>query len=68
MRDFNLVVPADCVASTDPVENEHTLRKMESLMDADIRPSAEIDFEALKRAPAREAEPRPEPEPQRAAH
>lgn len=67
MRDFNLVIPADCIASTDPGENEHTLRKMESLMDADIRPSAEIDFEALKRAPAREAEPRPEPEPQRAA-
>ena len=67
MRDFNLVIPADCVASNDPRENEYTLRKMEGLMDADIRPSAEIDFEALKRAPAREAEPRPEPEPQRTA-
>lgn len=36
-------------------------------MDADIRPSAEIDFEALKRAPARETQPRPEPEPQQTA-
>src|SRR5918998_222892 len=67
MRDFNLVIPSDCVASNDPGENEYTLRKMEGLMDADIRPSAEIDFEELKRAPAREAEPRPEPEPQRTA-
>ncbi|HEX8190953.1 MAG TPA: isochorismatase family cysteine hydrolase [Pyrinomonadaceae bacterium] len=67
MRDFNLVIPSDCVASTDPSENEYTLRKMEGLMDADIRPSAEIDFEALKRAPAREAAPRPEPEPQQTA-
>jgi nicotinamidase-related amidase len=66
MRDFNLVIPADCVASNDPSENDYTLRKMANLMDADIRPSAEIDFEALKRAPAREAEPRPAPEPQQA--
>ena len=67
MRDFNLVIPADCVASNDPRENEYTLRKMEGLMDADIRPSTEIDFEALKRAPAAEAEPRPAPGPQRTA-
>jgi nicotinamidase-related amidase len=67
MRDFNLVIPADCVASNDPRENEYTLRKMEGLMDADIRPSTEIDFETHKRAPARESPPRPEPEPQRTA-
>jgi nicotinamidase-related amidase len=67
MRDFNLVIPADCIASNDPSENDHTLRKMRTLMDADISPSAEIDFESLKRAPARAAEPYPEPEPQPAA-
>lgn len=37
---------------------------MRPLMDADIDLFAEIDFDALKRAPAREAERRPEPEPQ----
>jgi nicotinamidase-related amidase len=63
MRDFNLVIPSDCVASNDPRENEHTLRKMESLMDADISPSDQIDFEALKRAAAREPAPNPEPGP-----
>jgi nicotinamidase-related amidase len=67
MRDFNLVIPADCVASNDPEENEHTLRKMKTLMDADIRPAAEVDFEGLKRAPAREPGPTPEPEPKQTA-
>jgi nicotinamidase-related amidase len=67
MRDFNLVIPSDCVASNDPAENEYTLRKMADLMDADTRPSAEVDFEELKRSPRREPEPRPEPEPNRTA-
>ena len=49
MRDFNLVIPSDCVASNDPRENEYTLRKMRRLLDADIRPSTELDFERLKR-------------------
>jgi nicotinamidase-related amidase len=69
MRDFNLVIPSDCVASNDPRENEYTLKKMESLMDADIGPSTGIDFEALKRSPARsEGAPSPEPEPKQTAH
>jgi len=67
MRDFNLVIPSDCVASTDPRENEYTLKKMEGLMDADIGPSTELDFEKLKSASRREPEPNPAPEPQRAA-
>ncbi|HEX8117852.1 MAG TPA: isochorismatase family cysteine hydrolase [Pyrinomonadaceae bacterium] len=68
MRDFNLVIPSDCVASNDPKENDYTLRKMADLMDADIRPSTEVDFEALKRSPARgDGEPKPEPEPKQTA-
>jgi nicotinamidase-related amidase len=67
MRDFNLVIPSDCIASNDPRENEYTLKKMESLMDADIGPSAGLDFEKLKAALRREPEPRPAPEPQQAA-
>lgn len=67
MRDFNLVIPSDCVASTDPRENEYTLEKMARLMDADTRPSTEIDFEELKQLAKREPEPNPEPEPKRAA-
>ena len=67
MRDFNLVIPADCVASNDPSENEYSLRKMSDLMDADTRPSAEVDFRKLKDAPPREPAPRPEPEPKQTA-
>jgi nicotinamidase-related amidase len=67
MRDFNLVIPADCVASNDPRENEYTLRKMERLLDADTRPSTEVDFEELKRAASREPKPNAEPGPKRAA-
>ena len=67
MRDFNLVIPSDCVASNDPADNEYTLRKMADLMDADIRPSTEVDFERLKHESAREPEPNPEPEPKQTA-
>jgi hypothetical protein len=67
MRDFNLVIPADCVASNDPSENEYTLKKMATLMDADIRPSTETDFESLKRESAREREPNMETEPKQTA-
>jgi nicotinamidase-related amidase len=62
MRDFNLVVPSDCMASNEPADNEYTLRKMACLMDANTRPAAEIDFEELQRMAAREPEPNPEPE------
>jgi hypothetical protein len=40
---------------------------MERLLDADTRPSGEVDFGRLKRASRRGPEPNPEPEPKRAA-
>jgi nicotinamidase-related amidase len=64
MRDFHLVVPADCVASPDPTDNEYALRQMRTWLKADITPSTELDFAALlgraggrstARAPARSA-------------
>jgi nicotinamidase-related amidase len=67
MRDFNLVIPSDCVASNDPAENEYTLEKMHRLLDADTRPSEGIDFDELKQRAAREPAPNPEPEPKRTA-
>jgi nicotinamidase-related amidase len=67
MRDFNLVVPSDCIASEDPRDNEYTLRKLAGLMGADTHPSAEIDFEELQRRAAREPAPNPEPEPKQTA-
>jgi nicotinamidase-related amidase len=48
MRDFHLVVPADCVASQDAEENRYALRHMQRVLKADIRPSTALDLNALK--------------------
>jgi nicotinamidase-related amidase len=62
MRDFNLVIPADCVASNTREENEHALKLMEQVLKADTRPSTELDLEELKRAAASQEEAIPQPE------
>jgi nicotinamidase-related amidase len=49
MRDFHLLVPADCVASLYPDENRHALTHMQRVLKADIRPSTALDLNALKR-------------------
>ena len=67
MRDFHLVIPSDCVASTSARENEYTLEKMKGLMDADTRPSTEIDFDKLKQRSGREPVQKPKPQPKGAA-
>ena len=45
MRDFRLIVPSDCVASTDEQENLHALQHMERVLKADIRPSSELNLQ-----------------------
>jgi nicotinamidase-related amidase len=67
MRDFNLIIPSDCVASNDSEENRYSLEKMARLMDADVRPSTEINLEELAREEACDAEPTPTPEPHKVA-
>ncbi|HEU5315405.1 MAG TPA: isochorismatase family cysteine hydrolase [Chloroflexota bacterium] len=49
LRDFRLVVPADCIASADEGENEHALRHMQRVLDADVSPSDGIDLTKLLR-------------------
>src|SRR5690349_15044057 len=44
MRDFHLVIPADCVASLDPKENAHAIEHMRRVLKADVRESSEIDL------------------------
>jgi len=61
MRDFHLVVPADCVASSDPRESEHALRVMGDLLKADTTPSESLDLEALKGRAVEESQPRHPP-------
>jgi len=47
MRDYNLIVPGDCVASVSEEENAHALRQMEKILKADVRPSSELDLKSL---------------------
>jgi nicotinamidase-related amidase len=49
MRDFHLVVPADCVASNTEEENRHALDQMYKVLKADIRDSTELNFHDLAR-------------------
>jgi nicotinamidase-related amidase len=47
MREYELVIPRDCVASEDPEENERVLELMKRVHDADTSPSTELDLNAL---------------------
>ena len=47
MRDYDLVVPSDCVASNDVNENERALAHMARVLKADTRPSTELNFDEL---------------------
>jgi nicotinamidase-related amidase len=55
MRDFQLFVPADCVASVERAENEHALRYMARVLKADTRESRGLDLAALLRGARRPA-------------
>jgi nicotinamidase-related amidase len=48
MRGFDVVVPADCIASERDEDNAHALRHMARLLKADISMSEDLD---LRRAP-----------------
>jgi nicotinamidase-related amidase len=47
MRDFGIMVPADCIASNNAAYNQQALEIMQRVLGADIRPSWELDFSAL---------------------
>ena len=47
MRDYGLVVPADCVVSNTVAENEHALAQMQKVLKADITPAGDLDLESL---------------------
>jgi nicotinamidase-related amidase len=47
MRDFNLLVPQDCIASETEADNQHALAYMSKVLKADIRPSTEIDLKVM---------------------
>jgi nicotinamidase-related amidase len=45
VRDFQLIVPADCVASNTEEENRYALQQMQAILKADTRPSAELSLD-----------------------
>jgi isochorismate hydrolase len=47
MRDYELVIPRDCVSSVTEDENWAALRQMERILKADTRPSAELNFNRM---------------------
>jgi nicotinamidase-related amidase len=49
MRDLDVIVPSDCVASNSEEENRHALEQMRDVLKADITPSTALDLEALLR-------------------
>jgi nicotinamidase-related amidase len=48
MRDFNLLVPCDCVASNTEEDNRYALEQIRTVLKADIRPSTQVSFDALR--------------------
>ncbi len=65
MRDFRLVVPADCVASNTEEDNRYALEQMRTVLKADTRPGAEVDFGTLRSDSS--CQPKPEPQGRRFA-
>lgn len=64
MRDFNLLIPSDCVASKHEEDNNHALELMQRVLKADTRPSTEINLGELKQEAACEPKAESSPEPQ----
>jgi len=49
MRDYRVIVPADCTASIDPEENRQALGYLQRVLGLDVPASAELDLDALVR-------------------
>jgi nicotinamidase-related amidase len=47
LRDYRLIVPADCVASANPQHHREALEYMRRVLDADTRRSSRLDLRAL---------------------
>jgi nicotinamidase-related amidase len=52
MRDYQLLVPSDCVASNTPEENRNALQQIAQVLKGDLTPSEQLDLDALVRGAA----------------
>jgi nicotinamidase-related amidase len=58
MRDFELVIPADCVASNTEQDNNNALELMKKVLKANVSPSTELDLgQFLVKSPCDVKEP-----------
>jgi hypothetical protein len=48
MRDFEIAIPSDCVASEEQKSNHQALMLMQKVLKAKITPSRELEFEHTK--------------------
>lgn len=44
MRDYKLIIPADCIASVNQEDNDSALQQMQKVLKADIRASDQVEF------------------------
>ncbi len=49
MRDYDIVVPADCVVSNTPEDNDYALQQIKAVLKGDVTPSTGLDLEELVR-------------------
>lgn len=47
MRDYDVHVPSDCVASLEDLDTRQALRYMQRVLRADVTPSTELDLDAM---------------------
>jgi hypothetical protein len=47
MRDFQLIVPSDCVAANTSSDNDYALRQMADVLKAEVRPARKIELDEL---------------------
>jgi nicotinamidase-related amidase len=52
MRDYEIIVPADCTASVDAAENEHALDYMARVLKANVGRAGDIDVARLMKMDA----------------
>lgn len=54
IRDYRLIVPADCVVSQNNTDNRSALKYMQRVVNADIRPSDKLDlYQLIERSSGR---------------
>jgi len=53
MRDFNVIVPSDCVVSNTEAENRHALEQMRKVLKADITSSTDLDLQEIHQRSSR---------------